>query len=439
MKKSYLLIPIACISISFEAFSQQKQDLRNTVNQKADAIEQQVINWRRDFHANPELGNREIKTAEKIATFLRSLGLEVKTGVAKTGVVALLKGAKPGPTVGLRADIDALPVTERTPVAFASKIHTIYNGQDVGVMHACGHDSHTAILMGVAEILTSMKDQLHGNVKFIFQPAEEGVPPGEVGGAEQMVKEGVLENPHVDVIFGLHINSQTEAGTITYRPGAIMAGVNDMKIVVKGKGAHGAAPWSSVDPVVTAAQIITSLQTVVSRNIDITENPAIVTIGGIKGGTRFNIIPEEVELIGTIRTFTAEDDQLTKERIKTIATKTAESMGATADVKIPFSASYPVTFNDPALTALMLPSLQLTAGEDNVILRKPMTGSEDFSFFAKKVPGLYFFLGGMEKGKKPEEVASHHTADFYIDESGFKLGVKALANLTIDYMNKTAQ
>jgi len=337
--------------------------------------------------------------------------------------------------VALRADMDGLPVIERVNLPFASKVKTQYNGQEVGVMHACGHDSHMAILMGVAEVLSSMKADLHGSVKFIFQPAEEGAPAGEKGGAEEMVKQGVLQNPKVDAIFGLHINSATEVGKITYRPGGTMAAVNDMQIIVKGRSAHGAYPWSSVDPIVTAAEIINNLQTIVSRNINVTENPAVVTIGAIKGGNRSNIIPETVEMLGTIRALSESDERLLIEKVKLIATKTAEAQGATVEIKIPYSNHYPVTYNNPGLTAQMLPTLEATAGKQNVLLRPPVTGAEDFSFYQQKVPGLFFFLGGMPKGGNALTAPSHHTPDFYIDESGFTLGVKALCNLTLDYMN----
>src|SRR6201994_44833 len=355
--------------------------IRTSINKKADSLQSQVVAWRRDFHEHPELGNHEFRTSAIIARHLQSLGMEVKTGIATTGVVGILKGAKPGPVVALRADMDALPITERTPVPFASKVKTMYNGKETGVMHACGHDSHMAILMAVAEILSSMKNELHGTVKFIFQPAEEGVLPGEVGGAEEMVKEGVLENPKVDVIFGLHINSQTEVGKITYRPGGTMASVNDLQIIVKGRSSHGAYPWSSVDPIVVSAEIINNLQTIVSRNVNVTENPAVVTIGSINGGNRSNIIPEKVEMLGTLRSFTNSDEQLLIDRVKQIATKTAEAEGATAEVKIPYSSHYPVTYNDPALTEKMVPSLQATAGAANVMLKPPVTGAEDFSFY----------------------------------------------------------
>jgi amidohydrolase len=430
MKK--LLTLLFCLSV-FEGFTQNPAS-NKAVTAKANAIESKVIAWRRDFHEHPELGNREVRTSGIIAKHLQSLGISVQTGVATTGVVGILKGGMPGPVVALRADMDGLPVTERGNLPFASKVKTQYNGQEVGVMHACGHDSHMAILMGVAEVLSSMKKDLHGTVKFIFQPAEEGAPVGEKGGAEEMVKQGVLDNPKVDVIFGLHINSQTEVGKIVYRPGGTMAGVNDMQIIVKGRSAHGAYPWSSIDPIVVSAQIISSLQSVVSRNVNVTENPAVVTIGAIKGGTRFNIIPETVEMQGTLRYFTDADEILLTTNVTRIAQKTAEAYGATAEVKIPFSNHYPVTFNDIALTRKMLPTLQATAGTENVLLRQPVTGAEDFSFYQQKVPGLFFFLGGMPKGGNPLTAPSHHTPDFYIDESGFTLGVKALCNLTLDYM-----
>ncbi|MVN20088.1 amidohydrolase [Mucilaginibacter arboris] len=429
MKKLYFL-PFALIC--FPAFSQTSYKAQ--VGKQADALEKQVIAWRRDFHEHPELGNHEVRTSGIVASYLKSLGIEVKTGVAKTGVVGILKGGKPGPVVALRADMDGLPVTERVNVPFASKVKAMYNGQEVGVMAACGHDSHVAILMGVAKILSSMKSELHGTVKFIFQPAEEGAPAGEEGGAALMVKEGVLENPKVDVIFGLHINSQTEVGKIAYRPGGAMAAVNDFKITVKGRQAHGAYPWSSVDPVVTSAQIIMALQTIVSRNLNVTENGGVVTIGSINGGNRSNIIPEQVEMMGTIRNLSAPDEKMFIERIKTIVQNTAAAAGATAEVKIPYSTHYPVTYNDPVLTEKMLPTLQATAGAENVLLRPAVTGAEDFSFYEEKVPGIFFFLGGMPKGGNPLTAPSHHTPDFYIDESGFTLGVKAMCNLTLDYM-----
>jgi len=409
-----------------------QSSLKDIAAKKADSLQTQVVAWRRDFHANPELGNHEFRTADIIAKHLRALGMEVKTGIATTGVVGILRGGKPGPVVALRSEMDALPVTERTPVLFASKVKTTYMGQQVGVMHACGHDSHMAMLMAVAEILTSMKSELHGTVKFIFQPAEEGLPPGEVGGAEEMVKEGVLENPKVDVIFGQHIISYIPTGTLVYRPGGEMAAVNGFHIVVNGKSSHGALPWMGIDPIVISAQIINNLQTIVSRNVNITENPAVVTIGAIKGGNRGNIIPDSVEMDGTLRSFTDADKKLLWDKVNEIATKTAEMQGATA--KVTLGNDYPVTFNDPALAAKMLPTLQKTAGAANVSLGPPVTGAEDFSFYQQKVPGMFFFLGGMPKGGDPKTTPANHSQDFYIEESGFALGVKAMCNLTLDYM-----
>jgi len=330
--------------------------------------------------------------------------------------------------------MDALPVTENNALPFASKVKTIYNGKETGVMHACGHDAHVAILMGVAEILSGMKKELHGTVKFIFQPAEEGTPKGEEFGAELMVKEGVMENPKVNVIFGLHMDALLEAGKISYHPAAAMAGTGDMKITVKGKPSHGSQPWLSVDPIVVSAQIINTVQTIVSRNVNLTENPAVVTIGAINGGNRFNIISERVEMLGTIRTFSDADETMVFNRVKQIAEKTAEAAGASASVELPYSVHYPVTFNNVALTASMLPSLQKAAGAENVILAPAKTGSEDFSFFAQKVPGLYFFIGGLPKGRDQKTAGPHHTPEFILDDSSFKTGVKALCNLVFDYM-----
>jgi amidohydrolase len=434
MKKQLSIALLFCFNLAIA----QKNNYSAAISTASDKIEQKVINWRHDIHENPELGNREVRTAALIAKHLQSLGIEIKTNVAKTGVLGILKGDKPGPVIGLRADMDALPVTERTAIPFASKVKTIYNGQETGVMHACGHDAHVAILMGVAEILAGMKKELKGTVKFIFQPAEEGAPKGEEYGAELMVKEGALDNPKVDVIFGLHINAQLEVGKITYRPGGMFAAVGDMKITVKGKPSHGAEPWASVDPILVSAQIIYGLQTIVSRNVNITENPAVVTIGAIHGGNRSNIISEQVEMLGTVRTLSDADEKLVFSRIRQIAEKTADAAGAKAIVELPYSVHYPVTFNDVSLTAAMLPSLQKSAGTDKVMLVPAETGSEDFSFFAQKVPGLYFYIGGLPKGKDKASSAPHHTPEFFIDDSGFKTGLIALSNLVFDYteMNK---
>lgn len=414
----------------------QEKGIRAKINAETDKVEQKVIAWRRDIHANPELGNQEFRTAEIIAKHLETLGIEVKRNVAKTGVVGILKGGLPGPVIALRADMDALPVTEKTGLPFASKVTTTYNGQQTGVMHACGHDAHVAMLMGAAEVFAALRKELRGTVKFIFQPAEEGAPVGEEGGAALMVKEGVLENPRPDVIFGLHMDAQSEVGNIAYRPGGTMAGVNDLKITVKGKQAHGAYPWQGIDPVVTAAQIVTSLQTIVSRNLNVTENAGVVTIGTIHGGNRFNIIPEQVEMTGTLRFLSEADEKMIVQRIKDIAVKTGEAAGASVEVKIPYSNRYPVTYNDPALMEKTLPSLKKTAGDEHIVLAVARTGAEDFSFYQEKVPGLFLFLGGMPKGKNKLEAPSHHTPEFFIDESGLKLGVLALVNLAFDYANQ---
>jgi amidohydrolase len=432
---------LVCLMILNVGFSQMptnanaeisKKELKQKIDALADQVEPKVIEWRRHLHENPELSNREFKTAEKVAKHLRDLGLEVRTGIAHTGVVGILKGGKPGPTVALRADMDALPVVERVDVPFASKVKSTYNGIDVGVMHACGHDTHVAMLMGAAEVLAKVKKDIKGTVVFIFQPAEEGAPQGEEGGAELMVKEGVLENPKVDVIFGLHINSKTEVGKIAYKPGGTMAAVDRLEIKVKGKQTHGSTPWAGVDPIVAASQIITGLQTIISRQTELTKEGAVISIGLIRGGVRSNIIPEEVELIGTIRTLDVEMQKKIHEKIKLTATKIAESSGAVAEVNI--TRGYPITFNDLDLTSQMLPTVQEVAGKENVKLVDARTGAEDFSFYAQKVPGLFLFLGGMPKGQNPEEAASHHTPDFFIDESSMKLGVRTLCNLAIDYV-----
>ncbi len=432
MKQPVVIVFAVALLATMQLSAQQKINYALVVA-AVYKIDSKIIAWRRDFHEHPELGNQEIRTADIIAKHLQSLGIETKTGVAKTGVVGILKGGKPGPVIALRADMDGLPVIERTNVPFASKVKTTFNGQEVGAMHACGHDSHMAILMGVAEVLASMKQEIRGTIKFIFQPAEEGPPFGEEGGAQLMVKEGVLENPHVDVIFGLHIDAKLEAGKISYKPGGAMAAVNDMKIIVTGKSSHGAYPWSSVDPIVVSAEIINNLQTIVSRNLDILENPGVVTIGSIHGGNRSNIIPEKVEMIGTLRALTKEDEKMIIERVKLVVTKTAESAGATAEVMIPFSVHYPVTYNDPTLVAKMLPTFQAVTGNNNLILRSAVTGAEDFSYYEEKVPGIYFWLGGLPKGADPAKAAAHHTPDFYIDESGFVLGAKAFCHLVLDY------
>jgi amidohydrolase len=419
--------------VTITAAAQVNPKLQAKLDQQADAMESQVIQWRRDFHQNPELSNREFKTGAKIAEYLKSLGLEVQYPVAKTGVVALLKGDKPGPVVALRADMDALPVVERNSLPFASKEKVPFNGQETGVTHACGHDGHMSILMAVAEILSKNKSELKGSVKFIFQPAEEGVSPAEApAGAELMIKEGVLENPKVEVIFGLHIQALLPSGQLAYRSGGLMAAVDGFNIKVKGVGAHGATPWDSVDPIVVTSQIISGLQTIVSRQTELTKGAAVITVGSMHGGIRRNIIPEEVLLEGTIRTFEDNMQKIVHDKIKLTATKIAESAGATADVDI--LVMYPATINDPKLTTLMAPSLIRTAGMANVNITAPVTMAEDFSFFQKEIPGFFFFLGAYPADMKLTKQPVHHTADFMIDEKALITGVKALVNLTMDYM-----
>lgn len=429
--KKYIL-PLLVLSVT-HTFSQTNSKLQTKLDQQAKEIEANVIGWRRHIHQYPELSNRETKTGAYIAEHLRGLGLEVQYPVAKTGVVALLKTGKPGPVIALRADIDGLPVTERNSLPFASKEKVLYNGQETGVMHACGHDSHTAILMGVAEILVRDKADLKGTIKFIFQPAEEGPPIGEEGGADLMVKEGVLENPKVDVIFGLHISSMTPIGKITYRSGGLLAAEDNYSIKVKGKQAHGAAPWMGTDPIVVSAQIIMGLQTIVSRQSELTKGAAVITVGKIQAGNRENIIPEEAFMAGTIRTLDKGMQEKIHEKIKLTATKIAESAGATAEVTIRRGPG--VTFNDPVLTEKMLPSLKKAAGAENTLIIDAVTGAEDFSSYQEKVPGLFFFVGAMLPTLNAETVPSHHTPDFMIDESGFLTGIKAMLDLTVDYMN----
>jgi amidohydrolase len=430
MKTLFILSLFLCVT---SAIAQINPKLNSKIEQQAKELEPKLIEWRRYFHQHPELSNRELKTGAKIAEHLKSLGLEVQYPVANTGVVALLKSNKPGPVVALRADIDALPVTERNSLPFASKEKVLFNGQETGVMHACGHDAHISILLTVAEILSKNRSELKGTVKFIFQPAEEGVAAGEgPAGAELMIKEGVLENPKVDAIFGLHIQSLLPSGQLAYRSGGLMASVDGVDIKIKGQGAHGATPWDSVDPIVISSQIISGLQTIVSRQTELTKGAAVITIGSLHGGIRRNIIPEEVLLEGTIRTFDDDMQQKVHSDIIRTATKIAESAGGKAEVNI--QVMYPATINDARLTELMAPSLQRAAGADNVKVTLPVTMAEDFSFFQKKVPGFFFFLGAYPTELKLEKQPTHHTADFMIDEKSLITGVKALVNLTFDYM-----
>jgi amidohydrolase len=422
MKKLLLTFTILT---SFVGFTQHGLDT------EIKDIETKVIEWRRHFHENPELSNREFKTAEKIAAHLKSLGIEVQTGVAYTGVVGLLKGDHPGKVLALRADIDALPVTERADLPFKSNITSTFGGQDVGVMHACGHDTHTAILMGVAEILSKHKDKIKGAIKFIFQPAEEGAPKGEEGGAELMIKEGVLENPKVDAIFGLHIGSGQPAGTLAYKSGGIMAAVNSFEINVTGKQTHGSRPWAGIDPIMASVKIIDGLQTLVSREMPLTQEAVVLSIGKITSGVRSNIIPESAQIIGTLRTLDYNMQAKIHERMREMVPAIAKAYRAEATINI--DKGYPITYNNPSLTKQMLPSLKAAAGEKYVFEIKAITGAEDFSFFQEKIPGLYFFLGGMTPGTT--EAFPHHTPDFYIDESGMLLGVKTFIQLSLDFLN----
>ncbi|MDG3581987.1 amidohydrolase [Galbibacter pacificus] len=422
--KKYIALLIL-FTLSAHVFSQ------TSLNNDIDNIESKVIEWRRYFHEHPELSNREFNTSKKIAEHLTSLGMEVTTGIAKTGVVGILKGKKPGKVIALRADIDALPVTERNDLPFKSVVKDTFLGKETGVMHACGHDTHIAIMMGVAEILSKHND-FAGTVKFIFQPAEEGPPPGEEGGAKLMIKEGVLESPKVDAIFGLHINSETPVGTIRYKPGGIMAAVERFVINVKGKQTHGSAPWSGVDPILISAKIIDGLQTIISREARLVDEAAVITVGKITSGVRFNIIPETAELIGTVRTLDPDMRTLILKRMKEMVPTIAKAYGGEATIEIEnFTA---VTYNDEKLVDKMLPSLEKVAGKEHVELVKATTGGEDFSFFQEKVPGFYFFLGG--KPLNATEAAPHHTPDFYIDESGLLLGVKAFTQIVNDYLTE---
>jgi amidohydrolase len=427
------ILGLFCIGSSV-VMAQTSRELRNDIDRLAQKVEPQVIEWRRDFHQNPELSNREFRTSKVIARYLTQLGMDVQTGIAHTGVVAILQGTQSEPVVALRADMDALPVTEAVDLPFASKARTTYNGKDVGVMHACGHDTHMAILMGVANILAQARDRLPGTVKFIFQPAEEGAPEGEEGGAELMVKQGVLENPSPSAIFGLHAGlTPAPAGVISYKSRGLMASDDALRIIVRGRQTHGAVPWGGVDPIVAAAQIIIGLQNVVSRQVDLTSAPAVVTIGSIHGGVRGNIIPNEVELIGTIRTLDSKMREDVHERIRNTAIKIAESAGAAAEVNIDIGP--PVTYNDPELTTQMVPTLQRVVGKQNVRIVSAVTTAEDFSFYQERIPGLYFFLGVTPERQDYTSAPMNHSPFFDVDESALIVGVRALSHLAVDYLS----
>lgn len=394
-------------------------------------LEQKVIEWRRDLHQHPELSNREFRTAKVLAAHLEALGLEVQTGVAHTGVVGVLKGDKPGPTVALRADMDALPVVEQTDLAFKSIAKTEYRNKEVGVMHACGHDLHMAMLMGAAEKLTKIKEQIAGTVVFIFQPAEEGAPGNEEGGAELMLKEGVFTQHKPEAVFGIHVWSAGTVGHISYREGPLMASSDRFEITVKGQQTHGSRPWGGVDPIVAAGQIIGSVQTIVSRQVNITKAPAVVSFGIVEGGVRNNIIPDEVYLEGTIRNFDMDNRAQIFKNLKTTAEMTAKATGAEAHVHI--DEGYPVTVNDIKLTQKMLPTIERVAGKDKVHISELVTGAEDFSFFALEVPGLFVFLGITPEGQNAVTAPSNHSPLFYADEKALKTGTELYVNWVIDY------
>ena len=407
------------------------------VDAAAAALEAKVIGWRRDFHQHPELSNRETRTAGVVTAHLRRLGLKVETGVAHTGVVGLIDSGKPGPVIALRADMDALPVTEQVDVPFASKARATYNGQDVGVMHACGHDCHVAILMGVAEVLAAAKDGLKGKVKFIFQPAEEGPPAGEEGGAALMIKQGVLENPKPDVIFGLHVFAGIEAGRIAYRPGPTMASADRIRVIVNGRQTHAALPWRGVDPIVISSQIVLGLQTIISRQVDVSLEPAVLSIGAIRGGIRDNIIPDTVEMLGTVRTFDEAMRADIRARIRNTVELIAKSAGGSARVE--FDSAYPVTVNDVPLTERMVPTLERVAGKSNVFLGQKITGYEDFSHYQQKIPGFFYFVGITPSGIDRKQSAPNHSPHFFVDESALLVGLRSLVHLTLDYMASTTQ
>ena len=427
--KTVLLAAFALLTLSVPVFS---QDRSAEINTAADKIMPQLVEWRRHLHQYPELSNREVKTAAFVEKHLRGLGLEVRTGIAKTGVVGILKGGQPGPVIGLRADMDALPVTERQPLPFASKETAEYNGNKVGVMHACGHDTHVAMLMGTAQVLAGMKDKIKGTVVFIFQPAEEGAPTGEEGGAAVMMREGVMDNPKIDAIFGIHVNAQTEIGTIKYKYGAAMASSDWFSIRVRGKQSHGSQPWLGVDPIAVAAQIINGLQMIVSRQSELTKAPVVITVGKINGGVRENIIPEEMTMAGTIRTLDPAMQKDVHEKIRRTAINIAESAGATAEVSIETKTE--VTYNTPELVKKTVASLEKAVGKENVVENEWTTGAEDFSFFRAKAPAFFFFIGGMPKGKDPKDAAAHHTFDFFVDDSRLDVGVKAFCNIVFDFV-----
>lgn len=434
LKKINQLLLISLLLCSEQGFS---QDINAMITAKANAVQANLVEWRRHLHQYPELSNREYNTAAYIVEKLKGLGLEIQTGVAKTGVVAILKGGKPGPVIALRADMDALPVKEKVDIPFASKDSADYMGQKVPVMHACGHDAHVAMLLGTATVLSSMKQYIAGTVKFIFQPSEEGAPGSEEGGAALMVKEGVMENPKVDVVFGMHIESWIPAGDIQYKPGSFMASADWFSIKVKGHSSHGAQPWLGVDPVTVSAQIIEGLQNIVSRQMNLIKAPVVITVGKIHGGVRNNIIPDECQMDGTIRTLDSKMQEEVHQRIKQTAEKIAEASNAVAEVS--FDTRTLVTYNDSALVEKMIPSLRTAAGKDNVRTMEWVTGAEDFSYYGTKAPAFFFYFGGMPRGNDAKNAPPHHTSEFMIDDSRLFVGVKTFCQLVFDYPKAVKQ
>jgi len=433
-----LATALLCACAALPVLSHAQDAQRPEVASAAAALQARVVDWRRDIHQHPELGNRETRTAALVAEHLRSLGLEPKTGIAHTGVTAVLKGGRPGPRIALRADMDALPVTEQTGLPFASTATATYRGETTGVMHACGHDAHVAILMGVAEALVGMREQLAGEVLFVFQPAEEGPPDDEDGGASMMLAEGIFRDFRPDAIFGLHVFSTLQAGQLGVRAGPLMAASDRFNIKVVGRQTHGSRPWGGIDPIVAAADLIGTAQTIVSRRTNISTLPAVVTFGAIKGGIRYNIIPDHVELVGTIRTFDEDVRSDIFADLKNVAEHVAAAHGATVEAQVPDSTGNPVTVNDPALTARLLPSLQAVAGADNVVETPLNMGAEDFAYYAKEVPAMFFFVGATAEGKDPATAPSNHSPQFELDESALDLGLRAMLQVSLDYLDADA-
>lgn len=431
-RKTVLLSALLC---ALAPLAQAQEAQRPEVAAAASRLQQKVVDWRRDFHEHPELSNREERTAAKVAERLRAMGLQPKTGVAHHGVVAIIKGGLPGPKIALRADMDALPVTEQTGLPFASKAKAEYRGEQVGVMHACGHDAHTATLLGVADALVAMRDKLPGEVMLIFQPAEEGAPPPEQGGADLMLKEGLFKDFKPEAVFGLHVFSSVQAGQIAVRGGPLMAASDRFGITVNGRQTHGSAPWNGIDPIVAASDLIGTAQTIVSRRANLSKQPAVLTFGAIKGGIRYNIIPDSVEMVGTIRTFDPDMRRQIFADLRNVAEHTAAAHGATAVTDIYENDGNPATVNDPALTARMLPSLQAVVGKDNVYEPPLQMGSEDFSLYAQQVPSMFFFVGSTGAGIDPATAPSNHSPKFLLDEKALDVGLRALLQVSLDYLH----